>query len=221
MSDLMELNGLDQSLEVDTMPMLEKIDEIVQESIERGDVYIALDFGVNLIEVAQLSTLGLAKLFYLIKKNWNEFELGDNFSDTITAHMGRHKDTVDRHIRVWEMYESDLVPESIVDDIRQKNIKDQIPIANMLSQGYEVDEDEWQKIVDAPDNSSVLKEIRDIKGVEPRKSALLIFMSETGELSAQQEGMTQFVGYLDINDAGDIAEKAIQRLLKSAGVLQR
>jgi hypothetical protein len=221
MSDLMELNGLDQSLEVDTMPMLEKIDEIVQESIERGDVYIALDFGKNLIQVAQLSGMGLAKLFYLLRENWDKFEIGDNFNDVAYSYVGRTKATVDRYIRVWEMYENKVIPAEFENEIKQKNIKDQIAVAILPAQGYDITEDDWQELVDAPDYTSVAKKVREIKGNEPKKSALLIFMSETGELSAQQEGVTQFVGYLDINDAGDIAEKAIQRLLKSAGVLQR
>jgi hypothetical protein len=221
MTDLMELNGLDQSLTVDTTPMLEKIDEVVQESIERGDVYYALDFGVNLIQVAQVSGMGLAKLFYLLREKWHMFEIGDNFNDVAYSYVGRTKATVDRYVRVWEMYENKLIPKEFEDEIRQKNIKDQIYIATLGAQGYEPTEDEWQDIVNAPDYSSVAKKVREIKGKEPTKSALLIFISESGELSAQQEGVTQFVGYLDIKDAGDIGKKAIQRLLKSAGVLQR
>jgi hypothetical protein len=221
MSDLLEVNGLDQSLSVDTKPMLEKIDEIVQVSIEHKDVYIALDFGVNLIQVAQISGIGLAKLFYLIRKNWDKFEIGDDFDSVAYSYVGRTKATVDRYVRVWEMYENQSIPEEFEEEIRQKNIKDQIIIATLPAQGYKPSEEEWQDIVDAPDYTSAAKKVREIKGKEPTKSALLIFISETGELSAQQEGETQFVGYLDINDAGDIAEKAIQRILRTSGVLQR
>jgi len=218
--DLLELNGLDQSLSVDTEPMLEKIDEIVQESIERGDVYYALNFGKGLIEVAQVSGMGLAKLFYLLKENWDKFEIGDDFESVAYSYVGRTKDTVDKYIRVWKMYEDSTVPLKYADDVLQKNIKDQIPIANMLAQGYEPDEKQWQQIVDAPDYTSVGAVVRDIKGKEPRKSALLIFIDDDGNLNAQQEGETQFVGYLN-EEPGDIAEKAIQRIIRAAGVMQR
>jgi hypothetical protein len=221
MSDLLELNGLDQSLSVDTEPILERVDEIVQESIERGDVYYALNFGKGLIEVAQISGMGLAKLFYLLKKHWSEFQLGDKFDDVAFAYVGRTKDTVDKYVRVWEMYENNIIPPQFEDEIKQKNIKDQVPIALMtVSQGYELDEEQWQQIVDAPDYTSVGAVVRDIKGKEPRKSALLIFIDSDGNLSAQQEGEIQFVGYFN-EEPGDIAEKAQQRLLRSAGVLQR
>jgi hypothetical protein len=174
-----------------------------------------------LIAFSQLSGIALAKLFYLIRENWEVFEIGDNFEDVAYARVGRTKDTVDKYVRLWEMYENKTIPAEFIEDIRQKNVKDQIPIANMLSQGYEPDEEQWQDIVDAPDNSSVLRAVRDIKGTEPRKSALLLFIKEDGSLIAEQEGVSQYVGWLNIDEAGDIAEKGIQRLLRSAGVLQR
>jgi hypothetical protein len=119
------------------------------------------------------------------------------------------------------MYENKIIPPEFEEEIRQKNIKDQIRIASLPAQGYEPTEKQWQEIVDAPDYNSVGVIARKIEGKEPRKSALLIFISPTGELSAQQEGIIEFVGYLAVDEAGEVAEKAIQRLLKSAGVLQR
>jgi len=88
----------------------------------------------------------------------------------------------------WEMYEKKFIPKEFEDEIRGKNIKDQIYIATLPAQGYEPDEDEWQDIVDAPDYNSVSAKVREIKGKEPTRSALLIFISEDGTLSAQQEG---------------------------------
>jgi hypothetical protein len=105
MSELMELNGLDQSLPVDDTAILQRVEEVVSESIEMKDVYHALDFGKGLIQVSQLSGMALAKLFYLIRKNWDVFEIGDNFHDVAYSYVGRDKNTVNRYIRVWEMYE--------------------------------------------------------------------------------------------------------------------
>jgi hypothetical protein len=206
---------------IDDTAILERVDQVVGESLEQKDVYIALDFGRGLIQVSQLSGIALAKLFYLLRDKWELFELGDDFDSVAYSYVGRSKATVDRYVRVWEMYEKNIIPEKFEEEIRQKNIKDQIYIATLPAQGYEPDEDEWQDIVDAPDYNSVAKKVRDIKGKEPTKSALLIFMGEDGTLSAQQEDETQFVGYLNVDDAGDIAEKAIQRIIRSVGILQR
>jgi len=221
MTDLMELNGLDQSLPVDDTYILNRVEEVVRESIERKDVYHALDFGKGLIQISQLSGIALAKLFYLLRENWDVFEIGDNFKDVAYSYVGRDRATVDRYIRVWEMYEKKLIPDQFVEDIRQKNIKDQIYIASMTAQGYEPEENDWQDIVDAPDYTSVSVKVREITGKEPRPNALLIYLTSDGTLQAEQEGHIEFVGYLNIEEGGDIAQKAIQRLLKSAGVLER
>jgi len=63
--------------------------------------------------------------------------------------------------------------------------------------------------------------VREIKGKEPRADALLIYLTTDGTLQAEQGGRIEFVGYLNVSDAGDIAVKAIQRLLRAAGVLER
>ena len=62
---------------------------------------------------------------------------------------------------------------------------------------------------------------REIEGKEPSRSALLIFLSDDGQLTAMQEGETEFVGFLNIEEAGLIADKAIQRIIRSAGVMER
>ena len=221
MSDLMEINGLDQAMPIDDTAILKRVEEVVHEAIEKGDVYVALDFGKGLIQVSQLSGIALAKLFYMLRERWEIFEVGDDFDAIAYDYVGRTKATVDRYIRVWEMYEKKLIPAEYEEDVRQKNIKDQIHIATLPAQGYEVSDDEWQDIVDAPDYNSVSAKIREIKGKEPSKSALLIYIDSDGNLSAQQEGETQFVGYLDVDEAGDIAEKAIQRIIRATGILER
>jgi hypothetical protein len=172
-------------------------------------------------QIAQLSGIALAKFFYLIRENWDEYEIGDDFDDVAFDYVGVAKETVDRYVRVWKMHELKLIPEQFAEDIRQKNIKDQIPIATAVAQGYEINEDDWQELVDAPDNTTVGAKVREIKGKEPSKSALLIFLTSDGTLSVTQEGETEFVGYLNVDDAGLIAEKAIERIKRSAGILLR
>jgi hypothetical protein len=221
MSELILLGGLDQSLPVEDDEILDKVDKIIAESLERKDVYYALNACKYIKQIAQLSGIALAKFFYLIHENWEQYEIGDNFNDTVADYVGVHSATVRKYVSIWKMHETKLIPEKFAEDIRQRNIKDQVPIATLVSQGYEVDDGDWQELVDAPDFTSISAKIRDIKGREPSKSALLIFINEDGTLTAMQEGETEFVGYLNIDDAGLIGDKAIQRLLKSAGVLER
>jgi hypothetical protein len=221
MSDLILLNGLDQSLPVKDDWILDKVDEIIRDSLEKKDVYYALNSCKALKQIAQLSGIALAKFFYLIKQNWDEYEIDEDFDEIAFDYVGVHKNTVSTYTRVWQMHEADVIPESVSENIRQRNIKDQIPIALALDQGYNIREDEWEELSNAPDYTTVAAKIREIKGKEPRKSALLIYISDDGTITATQEGRSEFVGYLNVDDAGDIAEKAILRLIKSAGVLEK
>jgi len=219
--EIILLNGLDQTLPTNDDWILDKVDEIVAESLERKDAYYALNSCRALKQIAQLSGIALAKFFYLIKQNWDEYGIGDDFDDVAFDYVGVHKATVDKYVRVWKMHTENLIPNTVSDDIRKRNIKDQIPIAIAVDQGYDIEEDDWQELADAPDFTSVSAKIREIKGKEPSKSALLVFISGDGTLTAQQEGETEFVGYLNVDDAGLIAEKAIQRIVRSAGVLEK
>ena len=221
MNDLILLNGLDQSLPVKDDWILDKVDEIIKESLDRKDVYYALNSCKALKQIAQLSGIALAKFFYLIRDNWDAYEIDEDFDEIAFDYVGVHKNTVSNYTRVWEMHDTDVIPESVSEDIRQRNIKDQIPIALALDQGYEIDEEDWQDLSDAPDFTTVAAKIREIKGKEPRKSALLIFISDDGTLTVTQEGQTEFVGYLNTDEAGEIAQKAIQRILKASGVLEK
>jgi len=219
--EIILLNGLDQTLPIDDDWILDKVDEIINESLEKKDAYLALNSCRALKQIAQLSGIALAKFFYLMKENWDKYEIGDDFDDVAFDYVGVHKSTVDKYVRVWKMHNQHLIPESVSEDIRQRNIKDQIPIAIAVDQGYEISEDDWHELADAPDFNSVSAKVREIKGKEPSKSALLLFISDDGTLTAQQEGETEFVGYLNVDDAGLIAEKAIQRIVKSSGVMEK
>jgi len=219
--EIILLNGLDQTLPIEDDWILDKVDEIIRESLDKKDAYLALNSCRALKQIAQLSGIALAKFFYLMKENWDKYEIGDEFDDVAFDYVGVHKSTVDKYVRVWKMHNQHLIPSEVSEQIRKRNIKDQIPIAIAVDQGYDIGEDDWKDLADAPDFNSVSAKVREIKGKEPSKSALLLFISSDGTLTAQQEGETEFVGYLNTDDAGLIAEKAIQRILKSSGVMEK
>ena len=215
------LNGMDQTVPVDDEWILDKVDEIIAESVEKKDAYVALNSCRQLRQISQLSGVALAKFFYLIRENWNEYDIGDDFKDTVYDYVGVHPATVSKYIKIWEMYEKELIPKEFEEQIRQRNIKDQVPISNLVAEDYPMDQDDWEDIVDAPDFTSLSKVTREIRGKKPYKNALLLFISSDGTISATQDEETEFVGYLNVEEAGDIAEKAIQRITRASGILER
>ena len=224
MSDELMLSGsLDQSLKTDSDWIFKQIDKKIQESVEQRSSIIALNICRELKAVGQVAGLGLAKTLYQIKQNWGNYDdVGDNFEDTISDYAGINITTIDRYLKVWTMKENGIVPTELEKDIFDRNIKEIIPIANTIDQGYEIDKDEWGELAIAPDLNTVSSICRDIKGQPPRKSALQIVMDRDGTLNAIQAGQVEHVGFLNVQEYENaIAQKAIARLVSSGGIIKR
>lgn len=224
MTEDLALSGdFDQEIDADGSWLLNRIDEVIKEARERKDAFVALNFCMQLKSVIKTSGLGLAKLLYLIYHYWDEFGMEDEFEDVVYSHVGVHRHTVDRYIRVWGMYAEGKVPQQFADEIRQKNIRDQIPIANALVQGYDIEQKDWENLAAAPDYNSVSQIImEDVKGKEPRKSALHITIDGMGVMWVKKgDEPRQLVGTLEIHSESEIVKMAIQRIMKNAGIVER
>jgi len=200
--------------------LLEKVEKTILESIQEKKPQIALDLCKRLIQIGKLQGLGLAKVLYLIDKHWMEYDLDESFEEVAFADLGLHVHTVERYIKLWRMYELKKIPEEFESSIRQKNLMSQIPIANTIAQGYEIDNETWEELANAPDFSSVSEIVRDIKGKPPRKSSLQISMKRDGTLSAIQAGEYAHIGYLNIDDDTELCQSAIERIIRNAGILR-
>jgi len=172
--------------------------------------------------VGQVAGIGLAKTLYQIKQNWENYDdVGDNFEETVADYAGIGISTVERYLRVWDMKEKRIVPEELEDEIFNRNIKEIIPIANAVDQGYEIEDDEWEDLANSPDYNSVSSVVRDIKGKPPRKSALQITLDREGNLYAMKAGEVAYIGFLSLDEENEVAQKAIARLISSGGIIKR
>jgi len=217
--ELMLLSSLDQSLSTDNDWVLNRVEEIIAEAVAEKDASKALNLCKTLREISQLSGLGLAKALYLIYKNWENFGLTDNFENTAYEYLGLNKITVTNYVRIWSMFDEKVVPEEYAEPLMQHNIKDLVPIANTIAQGYELEEHDWEELADAPDFSSVQIKCRDIKGQPPRKNSLQLFLNPAGEIWAYQQDQRYLVGYLEIETDKETVKKAIERITRAAGIM--
>ena len=112
----------------------------------------------------------------------------DNFFAWAEDEFGRDKATIERHLRIWQMFVSGDVPREYVDKFKTMPIRVLIPIASMWNQGYEVTDLQWKKLSNAPDPTTVSKLIKEITGKEVREGALNI------EWAKEQKS---FVGWKD------------------------
>lgn len=222
MSELFINGSRDQALPTDETEILTRVERVIQDSIDKQNAFIALNACRDLIAIQKLSGYALAKFLYMIKNNWTVYNLEESFEDTAYEYLGLHAYTIDRYLSVWSLREGGVVPEHLVESLFQRNIKDVIPIAKTIEQGFNINEDRWEELTTAADFTEVSKIIReDIKGMPPKRGSIQIEMDEVGTLWAWKDGDRYFIGSLELDDDDEVVQYAIKRLTSNAGVIKR
>ena len=220
--ELLIISPLDQFVEVeDEDNVLDKIRRIIIDSIEEKDAQKALHICYQIVKILKLGGLALAESLYMISSHWEELNVNDTFEDVISSKTGLHKFTVQRYVSVWSMYAQNKIPEEYREQIKQMNIKSQIPIALTLDAGYEINDSEWEELVDAGDFSTISKKVRDIKGKEPRSHALMLVMDRDGGIKAIKQDKQVYVGWVNLSDDDEVVQQAISRIIKGSGVMEQ
>lgn len=220
--DVVLFSPLDQSVDTDNDWALHRVDEIIAESIEKKDAFIALNLCRQLYGVSKVSGLSLAKALYFTNINWTVYEVGDEFENVIQEYTGLHPHTVDRYIHIWKMFEDEDVPLHLVHDLQQRSTQELAPVALTIKQGYEIEDEQWEEIAEATNRAEIATILReDVKHKPPRKSLLQIYMDRDGSLWAFKDNQRKFVGSLEINDDAEIVQKAVNRILTASGVIRQ
>ena len=218
--ELLLIGNLDQSIDVDTNSIEKFVDEIIQKSIVEKDALVALNACRNLIKVFKLSGIALAKFLYLIQENWYVYDTDEEFDTYVYTYVGLHKYTISRYVSAWKLILN--LPEKISDELKQKNMREIVPIANAVAQGYEIDDKTWEKLNIAPDLNTVLKIVREeIKELPPRKGSIQLSIDKMGSIWAFANKNKFFVGSLEMDSDEDIVQKSIQRIIKGSGIMER
>lgn len=174
----------------------------------------------TLFGLQRISGKALAKLLYEKKLWWkdaNQTEIRQcTFEDYEKSQHGLSSVLIDRYTIVWEKMQE------FPSKLQERPIRDLIPIAKAVEQGYEISESQWNKLIKAISNAEVLHILRDeVKGNIPRKSSMRIILERDGTLNAWKGNKKSFVGYVDLISKDELTQKAISRLLSGAGVLRK
>src|SRR3989304_2711158 len=102
--DIMLVHSIDQPIVTDNGWILERIDVIIQESVQKHDAIIALNVCKQLVEISKTSGLALAKALYLIKINWDEYDVGDEVNNTVLDFTFLEDPAIARNFSVWAMF---------------------------------------------------------------------------------------------------------------------
>lgn len=206
------ISGLDQTISFDLSPVMQQIDQEFDTILATKDIHAALDKVTEYVGMVRMSGVALTKWLYRLHQHWADFGISDNFYDTVSERIGYTKVTLDRYIAIWDMYENKTVPAALEDKIMSKPLRQQVPIAIAVAQGYEMQENTWEEIADAPDAVALGKKLREIKGQNPRSSGLFITLKREGDIFVTSDKKQFYVGHLEINSPVDVVIKAIERI---------
>ena len=224
MTDALELVGsLDQPIPLAKQDeTFSKVDRLLERALEERDPMIALTGASQLLGIARISGLALSKLLHGVHDRWDEYENnGDDFRDTVFETIGLTKATTDRYINVWEMLTCGVVPTVYVEDIKSRPMRDLVKVASLTAQGFDVKSEDWARMAHAADGTELDQIVRELKGKPPRKSSLQIYVERNGDINCMKEGRMKLVGYLKTDDDDPDVRKAIERIIKNAGLVER
>jgi len=215
------LSGIDAFLPVGKAQksILDKVDAVLEQAIEEKNPDIAFNYTRGLLGVSQISGLAFAKVIYTMSLQWKSYGRRGTFEENAIDEFGRGKKTLKDNYRVWEMLVSGDIPKEYSDKFLTMPIRILIPIATMWSQGWEIETNDWMRLANAPDPTTVRKIIQEIKHVEPKVNSLQINLESDGTIYAWKNGIRVMVGSLNVDDKDEIVQAAIERLIGDGKVL--
>ncbi len=224
--DLVLMGDFDQPVDVIQTEFMDKIDAIVKESIQEKDPSKSIHLCKFLIGTAQLSGLALAKILYELQNNWWRFDIDEAFTDFIFKEIGKHRHTVERYLKIANMLYN-YAPKDVRPMLEKMPVGSLIPIASIVSQGYQLEQSDWDEFAGADnthDVNRIAREIRSGVGEKPRKSLLSLWLDRNGSIWAFNNNEERFfIGSLEVREAEDdeFIAKAIERIISNSGILKQ
>lgn len=198
--------------------MMSAIDNVLIRLNDTGNINQAVKVLNDLDRIDNVTGHAKARLLYGMSI-WYEQNKEDDFSNYVDSVSSTKKVTVERYVNVWQQIEDENIPKKI----QSRPMRDLVPIAAMLSQGYEPTKEQWDEIHLASNSSDLSEIIRKVKGKKPRKSGLKIYLEKDGSLNMWKNNQKTYVGWLDVEEAKSSPdlEQAIKRIVDSAQIIRR
>jgi len=217
------LGGLDAFLPLGKpqRDILSRVDDVMEEAVEQKNPDIAFSAMKGILGVSQISGIAFAKFIYVMSFQWKAFGRRGTFEENAEDEFGRKKVTIKRNYQVWEMLVSGDIPKEYSEKLKTMPIRCLIPIATMWKQGWEVETNQWMKLANAPDPSTVNKLIREIKGVEPKEGSLQIEWDSINHTITGWKNNEPHSIYLQYDENDLVVVSMLERLLGGGKALEK
>jgi hypothetical protein len=215
-------NALDIANDFDSVDEVYlKVDEVIARSVEEGSPETAITYISKLMKLKELTGKALVRFIYQLSQNWEYFEesQSDRFIDYVHAALGVHKHTIERYVKVGDMLANEVPPQyqDMIEDLAMEYI---YPVANAIDQGYVFEDVHWEAVISAPHGREVERLVRELKGSEPKSSALQLWLDLKGSLWVFTKDKGEIIGFLEIKSDSKPVQRAINRILKRAGIME-
>lgn len=191
---------------------------------DTGDTIRATRLLDGLDDVDNVAGHAKAKFLWGYSEWWRENKPDEDFADHIDSTSKRtRKITVKRYVATWRHVENHDIPKAVA----VRPMRELIPIAAVLSQGYEIGIREWRKIELCSNEGELREVLRQIKGKPAKKGATVLHLERDGTMTlwvtdkTTEQVSRKFIGFLNIKDAEsdpDIA-KVIEKI-KAIGIIE-
>lgn len=226
MDELTINNGIDLAsfLTPTDFILLDQVEEIVQQSVYRGDVHAAMVFGRALRRGLQVNGIALAKLLAKLSDSWELFQaagIDDEFVDVIYAEIGVSPSTTNKYVAMWKaVFDNPNVPQEALPKLYGQPIKSLLLLTAAAREGSL----DWNKVSSAVTTADIRNLVKQARG-EATSSGSAIHLSldvRDGTIWARQGVEKSVIGVLLLTRQKDdaLVEAGIQRLIRSANIME-
>lgn len=190
---------------------------IVKEVVENRD----FDSGFRFIKDLRAQGMAFDDAIGMMLNGMNEIWIpseheGEQFKSAAQRETGLSPITVYRHLKIQQALPH--VPEEFQEEIQNKGQKEKIRIAELVVGGYEITNENWRDLAEAPDVKEVGRIARKVKNEEPRSNWLAISLDDRGVLRVHTVRGVRECGRLNTSDDDGDVQKAIARITGCAGI---
>jgi hypothetical protein len=213
--------------------IFDDVDEVISRSVVVGDPLIALDYGASLKRKQTIEGVSLAKLLFKLRESWGLYQARGIEDDLLTMadlHMDVKPATAKKYMAMWEsIFENEAVPDDIKSILSGRKVSDLLLLTAAVGEGTLSGED-LKSAALSSDTNELREHIHKVRGEQTSaKTAIRICLNmvdkenmRAGTLYAKrgdEREVLDFTAYAK-GTASELTQKAINRLINSAGVIE-
>lgn len=195
---------------------MDAVDQEIIHLHDTGDIAQVINVLNGLSAIEDVSGHAKAKLLFASSEWYKQHVPDESFSDHVESTTTLKKVTVNRYITVWRYVDDLTIPK----EIAERPMRDLVPIAMTLSQGYDISKEQWRKIKLVTNDGELRDVLRKIKGKAERKSAKVLKLSRDGSLYLWKNNERKFVGFLEVTSEDKDVLETIEKIKISNGIVE-